>query len=341
MRADGRTRAAFLAGAATGVLCLGALLLLTRPASLRANSGVTGSSTSLRLRARQGQEVMPQGWQGQPPYAYVFYATDTQYLCNSLINAKRLRNLNISQQADIVIMHAADLQQGSGGATSETAHIMQQLRSLGVVLQPVDLIKQERGEATWRESLTKLRFFDLERYQRVIYMDADGLVWRNMDHLFLLPHARVAMPRAYWLARGEYSDQIVVLEPKAAMLPALVAEAERSGGFDMDVMTAIYRDSCLTLPNEYDVLTGAFRAEDHAKYADGDQRPWSAERMLQTAYYIHFSDWPLRKPWAVDAGSLEDKAPPCPGRCEDREAWLGLYRTFREESAVCELPGQL
>ena len=32
-----------------------------------------------------------------------------------------------------------------------------------------------------------------------------------------------------------------VLEPKAAVLPALVAEAERSGGFDMDVMTAFYR----------------------------------------------------------------------------------------------------
>ena len=64
------------------------------------------------------------------------------------------------------------------------------------------------SDPTWQESLTKLRIFQLEEYARVVYADADGLVWRNMDHLFQLPPARVAMPRAYWLKLGEYSDQI-------------------------------------------------------------------------------------------------------------------------------------
>lgn len=39
--------------------------------------------------------------------------------------------------------------------------------------------------------------------QQVIYLDADGLVWRNMDHLFLLPPGRVAMPRSYWELKGQ------------------------------------------------------------------------------------------------------------------------------------------
>ena len=51
--------------------------------------------------------------------------------------------------------------------------------------------------------------FELEAYERLVYMDADGLAWRNMDHLFHLPPARVAMPRAYWMEATNFSDQIM------------------------------------------------------------------------------------------------------------------------------------
>ena len=72
-----------------------------------------------------------------------------------------------------------------------------------------------------------------------------------------------------------------VIQPRKDLLPPMLEEAERSGLYDMDVMQAMFRNSCLTLPSEYDVLSGAFRSEDHAKYADGDLRPWDSKRMLQ------------------------------------------------------------
>jgi alpha-N-acetylglucosamine transferase len=33
----------------------------------------------------------------------------------------------------------------------------------------------------------------LTNYTRVIYLDSDGIVLNNMDHLFLAPQARIAL----------------------------------------------------------------------------------------------------------------------------------------------------
>ena len=110
-------------------------------------------------------------------------------------------------------------------------------------------------------------------------MDADGLAWRNMDHLFLLPHgrcappgrvvpspaaparaspperlspcsflppcpARLALPRAYWLdatSATPLSDQLAVVQPHAGTMAALLEQADRTGGFDMDVVNDLYK----------------------------------------------------------------------------------------------------
>ena len=55
----------------------------------------------------------------------------------------------------------------------------------------VDIVNQS-GDVTWAQSMTKLRFFELTQYQRLIYFDADGLIMRRMDHLFSLPSAESA-----------------------------------------------------------------------------------------------------------------------------------------------------
>ena len=54
------------------------------------------------------------------------------------------------------------------------------------------------SESDWDASITELRAFELNTYKRVMHLDADITLLRNLDHLFLLPSAPVAMPRAYW-----------------------------------------------------------------------------------------------------------------------------------------------
>ena len=67
------------------------------------------------------------------------------------------------------------------------------------------------------------------QYKRLIYFDVDGLVLKNMNHLFLLPSAPVAMPRAYWLTQPTMSDQLAVVEPSAKALNELLHQAEAFG----------------------------------------------------------------------------------------------------------------
>lgn len=90
-------------------------------------------------------------------------------------------------------------------------------------------VVSQRGDPFWRQSLTKLRFFELTQYNRLIYFDVDGLVLRNMNHLFRLPNAPVAMPRAYWLPQPYMSDQLAVVEPSAKRLHELLHQAETYG----------------------------------------------------------------------------------------------------------------
>ena len=90
-------------------------------------------------------------------------------------------------------------------------------------------VVSQRGDPFWRQSLTKLRFFELTQFDRLIYFDVDGLVLRNMNHLFRLPSAPVAMPRAYWLPQPYMSDQLAVVEPSAKRLHELLHQAETYG----------------------------------------------------------------------------------------------------------------
>lgn len=50
------------------------------------------------------------------------------------------------------------------------------------------------GTSYFRESLTKLRIFELEEYARIIYLDADGLLWRNVDHVSMIRPFRLGFP---------------------------------------------------------------------------------------------------------------------------------------------------
>lgn len=49
------------------------------------------------------------------------------------------------------------------------------------------------------------------------------------------------------------------------------------------------RPSCIALPSTYSVLSLAFADEQHTFHVDPDLRPWDSKRMMQEAYYIHYS----------------------------------------------------
>ena len=204
-------------------------------------------------------------------------------------------------------------------------------------------------DPTWGQSYTKLLAFNQTQYQRVLSLDSDASLYQHMDELFDTPSAPVAMPQAYWMDAADraLSSQVLLVEPSTFEFDRI---QERMGRrkvrrFDMDLLNDLYRDSALVLPHrDYDLLTGEFRGKDHRKYLGNDVEVWDPDRVLADARYVHFSDWPVSKPWLVTSPTtIEDKQPECqvwvagaPENCRNRDIWHGLYTDFaRRRANVC------
>lgn len=220
----------------------------------------------------------------------------------------------------------------------------------GIHHRPFDILSTQKGDSTWRDSLTKFHSFALTEWTRILIFDSDSLVLNSMDHYFLSPLAPVAVPRAYWLngkdteiGRQILGSHVMLIEPNEARYRKILAEAQRSGEFDMEVVNNMFRDSAMILPHRrLALLTGEFRRSDHSQYLAPDHdEEWNAVREVSRSFLVHFSDWPLPKPWQPrTAKQWEDALPACPEdngenasrhRCADRVVWTGLYDMYDAE----------
>ena len=205
-------------------------------------------------------------------------------------------------------------------------------------------------DLTWDTSLTKFLAFNQTQYLRIIHFDSDVTVQQHLDDLFLLPFAPVAMMRAYWTpVSSSLTSLFIMLQPSivetARLMAAAEAETRKNNEFDMEILNALYKDSAMILPHRnYGLLSGEFRSEDHTAYLGNDYEKWNPKRALQEARMIHFSDWPIPKPWIMwPRNLLQEKIPRCEYNhgtalaqgCDNRDIWLELYNDFRRRRKVC------
>ena len=160
-----------------------------------------------------------------------------------------------------------------------------------------------------------------------------------MDALFLLPQASVAMPRAYWLTEPQLSSQLVLIEPSEFEFKRILEALKhlQLGDYDMEIVNQLYSDSCTILPHRrYNLLSGEFRSKEHHRYLGSKEEVWGPQKALDEAKYVHFSDWPLPKPWlAASESQVNEMQPKCTdSNCKDREIWIWLYSDFRSRRSV-------
>jgi hypothetical protein len=165
-----------------------------------------------------------------------------------------------------------------------------------------------------------------------------------MDELFLLPDTLVAMPRAYWMDQPFLSSQLVVISPSSTEWNRVdqAAKDHDRNDYDMDILNRLYGNTSMVLPHrKYDLLTGEFRGSEHARYLGSDTEIWNPRKALKEAKFLHFSDWPMPKPWIHSSEALlEQYQPDCkadPGGnhdCGDREVWLETRKDFADRREV-------
>ncbi|KAK2000300.1 glucose N-acetyltransferase [Colletotrichum falcatum] len=303
------------------------------------------SSSSSRLDAAPGRSDID--WSR---FAYVQYVTNSQYLCNSVMFFERLDH--VRSKADRVMMYPSAMldPQATEGTTADAKLVIRARDVYGVKLVPITVQHRQSTDPTWEDSFTKLLAFNQTQYDRVLSLDSDSTLLQNVDELFLLPPAAVAMPLAYWLypEKDILSSQVMLVTPSAAEF-ARVKDRIDNGPqdeYDMEIVNTLYRDTALIIPHRpYDLLTRTFGGDHMAGYLGSDTEVFDAVAVYNEAKFLHFSDWPVHKPWLDSPQDLvQAHQPKCVVKdgaedCTTRDLWLSFYADFRaRRKQVCENP---
>ncbi|RSM12356.1 Glucose N-acetyltransferase 1 [Fusarium oligoseptatum] len=286
-------------------------------------------------------------------FAYVQYVTNDVYLCNSLMIFEALQRLG--SNAERLMMYPGHMLEPD--ARESDTHVGQLLikarDEYKVTLRPVEIQRRNGSDVTWAESFTKLLAFNQTQYDRVISLDSDGVVLQLMDELFQLPPCRVAMPRAYWFMKDDppktmLASHVMVIQPDKVEMERIFKKIEtiENTEYDMEVINGLYLDSAMIIPHRpYGLLSAEFRMKDHSQYLGSKAEKWDAVSVLNEAKYVHFSDWPVPKPWVQDSAMRLQKQPQCrtaDGKetqetCAEREIWNKLYTDFVENRKVSRM----
>ncbi|KAH9124275.1 hypothetical protein LEN26_009752 [Aphanomyces euteiches] len=147
------------------------------------------------------------------------------------------------------------------------------------------------SDFTWTDSLAKLRIFEERGYDKVIYLDSDAWLHRNLDHLFALGDAVLWAPHAYYIGEQyQFGSTLLVLTPSNALFGKLeqaMKNPPKLNYYDMDVLN----DLCGYLPN----ATFGF--------ANKSER-------INKMYIHHFTmGYELHKPWLIERSQVTERNP--------------------------------
>lgn len=278
-------------------------------------------------------------------YAYSQYATNSAYLCNAVMIFESLSRLG--SKADRILLYPQEWDLDIASGSDRDSQLLVKARDIyGVKLTPVEIPKAD--DNAWNGSFIKFMTWGQTQYDRVLHLDSDATMLKHMDELFLAPKAPVAMVRAYWQlpAVRELTSLLILLEPSELdyqqLMVATRPDVRQKDDYDMEILNRFYGDSAMVLPHrEYGLLSGEFRSDDHTNYLGSSLEAWDPDRVMGEASLVHFSDWPLPKPWIMWPHKLIGEIMPrCKvgdlgnDDCRNKKIWMELYDDFRRRRKV-------
>lgn len=162
------------------------------------------------------------------------------------------------------------------------------------------IIQRENKVDYWKETLFKLKVFDLTQFDKIVFLDSDMLVLKNIDHLFEMPHmSSVGAGQELHSDWVKLNSGLMVIEPNHEEylgLERLIDQVYREkteaglGIGDQDVIQAYYdklwfESDRLHLSSVYNTMLG---------YA-GYMQKNGAITGLDDIYVYHFTG--KQKPW--------------------------------------------
>lgn len=165
----------------------------------------------------------------------------------------------------------------------------------------------------WKYCNTKYELFNLTEFDKIIFLDADLLILKNLDHCFELPHMTAAVDGEYsnvWPEWPHFNTGFFVIEPNKTEYRKIINFANNlnpkahklfSGEYmvfsDQEILNLYYND----WPNRTDLHLNKYY-NIFPNYVLASTLP----DILQNAYFIHYVGI---KPWRAtlsEIGELSD-----------------------------------
>ncbi|KAJ3254837.1 hypothetical protein HK103_006827 [Boothiomyces macroporosus] len=223
--------------------------------------------------------------------AYMFYLTNRDYACCSMMFAQRFKEVGTDPSIDIVGLY-----------TNLDNSTLTSMHNLGMKTIQVQVLESNKAQNPvndyYKEAITKLQIFNDWGYDRFVFLDADILLLSNIDHLFDLPDTLLFWaPRAYWLAQPFFTTTVIVGKPSKQIFDAAVGLAKTDNNlFDMDVLNMLYKNQIGYLPNLYGILNKHFLKLNELP----DEYKRNLPDLNRNLKLVHFTDTihgEYGKPW--------------------------------------------
>lgn len=228
-------------------------------------------------------------------YTYVTLLSTDSYLMGVLLLAKSLREAQAKYPLLVVC---------SNGVSDKTKRILTRYGLEYVALDEainVDTTKYNvaPGYEHWNNTLDKLYVFSLTDYDKVIFLDSDMMVVRNIDHLFDMPHMSAVVADVFNEPDlRQLNSGMIVIEPNKR---------------DFEGMVNLWTSGGIKLPNagDQDVIRAWFKDwENHPelRLAQGynvfysDCRTLVKPEQVEPVYVIHYIG--PRKPWQISVKAM-------------------------------------
>jgi alpha-N-acetylglucosamine transferase len=139
-------------------------------------------------------------------FAYALYATSESFMCNVMMKFAELRKHG-SRASMVMLVNQEYLDEVNSPTQFKMLTEFSKKYSVKLKSTKVIQLKGNPNKA-WQSSFTKLMVFNETDYDRIIYMDSDGILPNgHMDELFFIPPCRMAVPNGYWLSRGSFNNE--------------------------------------------------------------------------------------------------------------------------------------
>ena len=219
--------------------------------------------------------------EGSSPYAYVFYATEAEYACSVLINIDRLKNIFHTTHRIIVLVKPTISSEYISRFTAQNA--------TAIPHEPLPL--HDKDSPYYTDVLLKLVGFRLHQYipslKRVLILDSDQMILQSLDHVFSLPAADLAAPRAYGQGTFGFTSAFLLVSLSDRLWDRIdrALQTISDNTFDMDILNRMFGETAMLLPGDYCTLNSHWETNTIPTWWQGSEPPrdplWKPSRKLR------------------------------------------------------------